>query len=92
MFIVAPRLGASSRHRAVQRHASRPPLASRHRGGAPVASPRADDDAYPLERRATRLTGRRKECDVLDRLVEAVRAGEQASLVVSIDLREVAFT
>jgi hypothetical protein len=67
------------------------------------------------ERRATGLTGRRKECDVLDRLVEAVRAGdsqalvvrgeagvdktalleymvEQASLVVSIDLREVAFT
>jgi hypothetical protein len=44
------------------------------------------------ERRATRRTGRRKECDVLDRLVEAVRAGEQASLVVSIDLREVAFT
>jgi DNA-binding CsgD family transcriptional regulator len=32
--------------------------------------------------RATELRGRRGECDVLDRLVEAVRAGESRALVV----------
>src|SRR6202051_1659455 len=30
----------------------------------------------------TRLTGRRSECDSLDRLVESVRAGESRALVV----------
>jgi hypothetical protein len=32
--------------------------------------------------RATGLTGRRSECDVLDRLVDAVRAGQSRALVV----------
>jgi DNA-binding CsgD family transcriptional regulator len=32
--------------------------------------------------RATELTGRRSECDVLDRLIDAVRAGESRALVV----------
>ncbi len=31
----------------------------------------------------TELTGRRSECDVLDRLVDAVRAGESRALVVA---------
>ena len=38
-------------------------------------------DASP-HRRGSRLTGRRAECDVLDRLIEAVRAGESRVLVV----------
>src|SRR5258707_12566416 len=33
--------------------------------------------------RATGLTGRRSECGVLDRLVDAVRAGESRALVVA---------
>src|SRR5258707_11902458 len=33
--------------------------------------------------RMTELTGRRSECDVLDRLVDAVRAGESRALVVA---------
>src|SRR6476660_7590784 len=36
----------------------------------------------PVSRRATALTGRRTECDVLDRLIEAVGAGESRALVV----------
>jgi DNA-binding CsgD family transcriptional regulator len=36
----------------------------------------------PGNRRATALTGRRSECDVLDRLIEAVGAGESRALVV----------
>jgi DNA-binding CsgD family transcriptional regulator len=36
----------------------------------------------PIRGRATELTGRRRERDVLDRLVEAVRAGESQALVV----------
>src|SRR6266511_1398287 len=36
----------------------------------------------PVSRRATALTGRRNECDVLDRLIEAVGAGESRALVV----------
>src|SRR2546421_5582519 len=36
----------------------------------------------PVSRRATALTGRRDECDVLDRLVEAVGAGESSALVL----------
>jgi predicted ATPase len=35
-----------------------------------------------VRRRATRLTGRRSETDVLDQLVEAVRSGESRALVV----------
>src|SRR6266481_7419677 len=35
-----------------------------------------------VSRRATALTGRRSERDVLDRLIEAVRAGESRALVV----------
>src|SRR5579862_5559144 len=37
---------------------------------------------FPVSRRVTALTGRRDECDVLDRLIEAVGAGESAALVV----------
>src|SRR5260370_38391021 len=33
--------------------------------------------------RATGLAGRRRECDVLDRLVDAVRAGESRALVLA---------
>jgi predicted ATPase len=36
----------------------------------------------PVRGRATGLTGRRSESDVLDELVEAVRAGESRALVV----------
>jgi DNA-binding CsgD family transcriptional regulator len=36
----------------------------------------------PVSRRATALTGRRSECDLLDRLIEAVGAGESRTLVV----------
>jgi len=36
----------------------------------------------PVSRRATALTGRRSECGVLDRLIEAVGAGESRALVV----------
>src|SRR5437899_12541952 len=36
----------------------------------------------PVSRRATALTGRRSECDVLDRLIEAVGAGESRALVL----------
>ena len=36
----------------------------------------------PVSRRATALTGRRSERDVLDRLIEAVGAGESRALVV----------
>jgi DNA-binding CsgD family transcriptional regulator len=36
----------------------------------------------PIGGRAAALTGRRSECDVLDRLVGAVRAGESRALVV----------
>jgi len=35
-----------------------------------------------VSRRATSLTGRRSECDALDRLIEAVGAGESRALVV----------
>ena len=38
-------------------------------------------DASP-HRRGSGLTGRRAECGVLDRLIEAVRAGESRVLVV----------
>jgi len=34
----------------------------------------------PVSRRATALTGRRDECDALDRLIEAVGAGESSAL------------
>jgi hypothetical protein len=37
----------------------------------------------PVRGRATRLTGRRSERDVLDRLIDAVRAGEGRALVVT---------
>ena len=37
---------------------------------------------FRLRRHAAELTGRRSECDVLDRLVDAVRAGDSRSLVV----------
>src|SRR6476469_4078345 len=37
---------------------------------------------YPVSRRATSLTGRRSECDALDRLIEDVGAGESRALVV----------
>ena len=36
----------------------------------------------PIRGRAAELTGRRSECEVLDRLIEAVRAGESRALVV----------
>jgi len=36
---------------------------------------------FPAWERAAGLTGRRAECDVLDRLVEAVQAGESRALV-----------
>src|SRR2546429_6894477 len=36
----------------------------------------------PVRRRAPALTGRRNECDVLDRLIEAVGAGESRALVL----------
>src|SRR5213592_3972230 len=36
----------------------------------------------PVSRRATALTGRRSECDVLDRLIDAVGAGESKALVL----------
>src|SRR6266702_4793048 len=36
----------------------------------------------PVSGRTTRLTGRRSECDVLDRLIDAVRAGESRGLVM----------
>src|SRR5258708_29403344 len=35
-----------------------------------------------VQGRATGLAGRRSECDVLDRLIEAVRAGESRALVL----------
>jgi DNA-binding CsgD family transcriptional regulator len=37
---------------------------------------------YPRRHRATELQGRRDECAVLDRLIEAVRAGESRTLVL----------
>src|SRR5580765_4773361 len=40
------------------------------------------DEVPPVRRLAAGLTGRRSESDVLDRLVEAVRAGESRALVV----------
>jgi len=36
----------------------------------------------PLRGRVPQLLGRRGECAVLDRLIEAVRAGESRALVV----------
>src|SRR6476659_6378069 len=36
----------------------------------------------PVSRRPTALTGRRSECDVLDGLIEGVRAGESRALVI----------
>ena len=36
----------------------------------------------PIPGRAAQLTGRRRECDVLTRLIEAVRGGESRALVV----------
>src|SRR2546430_11228628 len=36
----------------------------------------------PVSRRATARTGRRSECDVLDRLIEALGAGESRALVL----------
>ena len=36
----------------------------------------------PVQGRATELTGRRRECDVLDQLIDAVRAGESRALMV----------
>jgi DNA-binding CsgD family transcriptional regulator len=36
----------------------------------------------PIRGRAAELTGRRSECDLLDRLVDAVRGGESRALVV----------
>lgn len=36
----------------------------------------------PMRKGAAQLLGRRAECDVLDRLLEAVRAGESRALVV----------
>jgi hypothetical protein len=36
----------------------------------------------PVQGRATGLTGRRRECDVLDQLIDAVWAGESRALVV----------
>jgi len=38
--------------------------------------------ALPRRGRAAGLTGRRGECDTLDRLVAAVRAGESRALVL----------
>src|ERR1700716_3260255 len=35
-----------------------------------------------IRRRPAELTGRRSECELLDRLIEAVRAGESRALVV----------
>ena len=40
----------------------------------------------PVRGRATGLTGRRSERDVLDRLIDAVRAGEGRALVVTGEL------
>jgi DNA-binding CsgD family transcriptional regulator len=37
---------------------------------------------FPVSGQVTGLTGRRSECDVLDRLIDAVRAGESRVLVV----------
>jgi DNA-binding CsgD family transcriptional regulator len=37
---------------------------------------------FPSRRNATRLTGRRSECGMLDRLAQAVRAGESRALVL----------
>ena len=37
---------------------------------------------FPVRGRATGLTGRRRECDVLDQLIGAVRTGESRALVV----------
>src|ERR1700733_1241093 len=37
---------------------------------------------FPSRGNATRLTGRRSECGVLDRLAQAVRAGESRALVL----------
>jgi hypothetical protein len=37
---------------------------------------------YPLRGRDAELQGRRRECAALDRLIEAVRAGESRALVV----------
>src|SRR5258708_37051381 len=36
----------------------------------------------PIGGRATKLVGRRSECEALDRLIEAVRAGESRALVL----------
>ncbi len=36
----------------------------------------------PVSRRATALTGRRSECDALDRLIDAVGAGESTAVVL----------
>jgi DNA-binding CsgD family transcriptional regulator len=36
----------------------------------------------PIQRRAAELTGRRRESDMLDRLIDGVRAGESRTLVV----------
>jgi len=38
--------------------------------------------AAPIRGHGTDLSGRRNECDVLDRLISAVRAGESRALVV----------
>src|SRR3989442_10628786 len=38
---------------------------------------------FPVQGRATGLTGRSSECEVLDRLIDAVRAGEGRALVVT---------
>ena len=59
----------------------RVPAVPRPSARAPLRVGRMAMDASPHRRRSG-LTGRRAECDVLDRLIEAVRAGETRVLVV----------
>jgi hypothetical protein len=53
-----------------------------HAGARGVASERADGRTIIARGGAPELRGRRSECEVLDRLLEAVRAGESRTLVV----------
>jgi hypothetical protein len=59
----------------------RVPAVPRPPAQAPLRVGRMAMDASP-HRRGSGLTGRRAECGVLDRLIEAVRAGESRVLVV----------
>ena len=63
---------------------SHPPVASRSQPVGTACNVGAGQMAthLPIRGRAAELTGRRSERDVLDRLIEAVRAGESRALVV----------